>query len=268
MRNIFLILFLISFSTQAEIIEGISLPSADVLTNFVHNGRIIKIQYKVGDRVKSQDLLAKLDDSTERKQLAQQKFLASNTIDINRAEKELQFKTRAVEHLKKAVQKGAAAAKELDDVELDKVRTEMDLLKAKFEQKQHKLKAAELEQELKKFELRSSISGIIEDIKIEVGENADLREPAFRIVQTNPLWIDAAIPVSVAKVLRKGKNLELTFPSTPGLKSKKLGKIIYISSVADPASDTISVRLAVTNKENRLVGERVLIAIPKVKTEK
>ena len=257
---LFLTLFFLS--THADSVEGISLPSGDVLTNFVRDGRILKVNFKIGQRVKAGDVLATLDSSTEKKKLKQQEFLAKSVIDIQRFAKELVFKKKSVNHIREAVKKGAAAPKELSDAELEQVRTEMDLLKAKFEQKQHELKLHELQTDLIKFQLRSSLSGIIEDVKIEVGENADLREPAFRIVQIDPLWIDAAIPTQVAKKLSIKDKLKLTFPTTPGLKSNKTGTIIYVSSLADSASDTINIRLAINNKEQRLVGERVVIHLP------
>ena len=257
------IFFLYFLTLSAEQIEGISKPSADILSSFELRGLIVKVNVKEGQHVKKGTLLSKLDDSTQQHQLDQQKKLSENNIQIDRATQEHKFMTKAVQHLEKAVNKGAATEKELDEAKLEQIRAKLDIDFAKFEKEQHRLKYLELNSELKKFVLHSPVDGVIESVLVERGETSDPQKEAFRIVRTNPLWVDAAVPVEVAKTLKKGSKQKVIFPKSPNLPESQMGSVIYISSVADSASDTVTIRLEIPNEKGRLAGERVMIEFGK-----
>lgn len=260
LKKISTFVFLISFlSLSAEQIEGISKPSADILSSFELRGLIVKVNVKEGQQVKKGTLLSNLDNSTQQHQLNQQKKLAENNIQIERATQEHKFMTKAVKHLEKAVAKGAATDKELDEAKLEQIRAKLDIDFAKFEKEQHMLKYQELNSELKKFFLYSPVDGVIESVLVEEGETSDPQKEAFRIVRTNPLWVDAAVPVEIAKKLKKGSKQKVIFPKSPNLPDSQTGSVIYISSVADSASDTVTIRLEIPNEKGRLAGERVMI---------
>lgn len=259
-KHSFIILSLLSMlSLSAEKIEGISKPSADILTSFELRGLIVEVNVKEGQLIKKGTLLSKLDDDTQHHQLNQQKKLSENNIQVDRATQEHKFMSKAVKHLEKAVAKGAATDKELDEAKLEQIRAKLDIDFAKFEKEQHRLKYHELKSELKKFYLHSPVEGTVESVLVETGETSDPQKEAFRIVRTNPLWIDAAVPVHIAKNLKKGSKEKILFPKSPNLPDSQLATVIYISSVADSASDTVTIRLEVNNDKGRLVGERVMI---------
>ena len=75
--------------SQAEEIQAITTPSADVTLSFVVPGRLFEVLVKEGDQVKRNQLLARLDDKPERIQAQQFKVQAGDMSRIKAAEAEL-----------------------------------------------------------------------------------------------------------------------------------------------------------------------------------
>jgi multidrug efflux pump subunit AcrA (membrane-fusion protein) len=111
--------------------------------------------------------------------------------------------------------------------------------------------------------LKSPIDGKIETISKETGESVNALEEVIRIVRIDPLWIDVAVPMAQTANLRKGGKAVVEFPE-PG-KMTEEGQIIFISAVGDAGSDTLTVRVQVSNKTNRPARENVMVSFPKSK---
>jgi HlyD family secretion protein len=103
--------------------------------------------------------------------------------------------------------------------------------------------------------LKSPIAGTIEKIDVEVGEAVDGLADVLRVVKTDPLWIDVPVPLAKGRTLKLGQTAKVVFPDSDGV--PLVGKIIYISTVADAASSTLRTRVEVPNKLNRPAGEHV-----------
>jgi len=81
--------------------------------------------------------------------------------------------------------------------------------------------------------------------------------PVMRIISIDPMWIDVNVPTRQARnQLRKGQSAQVQFK---GVTQIKTGKIIKVASDADPASDTVRVRVELPNPEKRGTGETVTV---------
>lgn len=105
--------------------------------------------------------------------------------------------------------------------------------------------------------LKSPIAGTIDKIEVEVGEAANGLAGVVRVVKTDPLWIDAHVPLAKGRTLKFGQIAQVRFPDSDGEPIN--ARIIYISTVADAASSTLRTRIEVPNKLNRPAGEHVRI---------
>jgi multidrug resistance efflux pump len=108
-------------------------------------------------------------------------------------------------------------------------------------------------------QLRSPIDGWIEQIDVEVGESVSATTEVIRVVQTDPLWIDAPVPLAQATGLKAGMTARVACPGGGGQEWTAQGRVIFVASVADAASDTLRVRIEVPNKAKRPAGEHVLV---------
>ncbi len=85
-----------------------------------------------------------------------------------------------------------------------------------------------------------------------VGEAVEELEPVFQVVALNPLWVEFDCPVSDEKKFPMGKKVRVSLTSDAG--SQRVGEVIWVSSMANPASHTFRVRLRVPNTVNPWKG--------------
>jgi RND family efflux transporter MFP subunit len=232
--------------------------------SFLRAGRIAKVSVKGGDTVRAGQELARLDHATELAQLAQIKLeIINSKVSIQAAEVEL---ARKLAHLKRvaALAKTAAASdSERREAEYDVSMAELAVRKAQAEQEKAKQKLRLAEIQVEQMRLLSPINGRVERVFVGVGESVDALGPVVRVVKAGnePLRIDVPVPLPQAVKIRKGQTAFVRFESTTG---GVRGKVVGVSSTADPASRTLSVTVEVANPTGRPAGERVGVSFPGV----
>lgn len=240
-------------------VEAISLPQADIFLGFVTGGLVGKVMVKEGDRVKKGALLASLDDAAERIELERLTALAEDTTRLEAGEADLAQKRADLKKLQMAKEYGAATEMELEHATLAVTTAELQVRMEKFQRLQHQQNRDSLQAKLKRMQIVSSVSGGVEELRIEPGESVEALNPVIRVVQNNPLWVDVPVPMADARGLKLGMPVKVAFPEA--LDQPVQGRIIYLATVADAASDTRRVRVEVANPQGRMAGERVLVDV-------
>ncbi len=240
-------------------VRAISRPSADITLSFVQPGRIGKVPVKEGDLVKAEQVLVQQDDAAEQVLLAQLQAQAEDRTQIRASEASLEQKKVDLQKLEKAAAGKAATALEVEHARLDVTIAQLSLELALFEHEQAGRKYQEQKVRVEHMQLASPIEGRVEDVKVEVGESINVVTEAIRVVQTDPLWIDAPVPLDQALGLQAGKPATVHFGPADRPTSSEQGRIIFVAAVADAASGTLRVRVEVPNKAGRPAGEHVLV---------
>jgi membrane fusion protein (multidrug efflux system) len=240
-------------------VSAITRPSADVMLSFVQPGRIAKLPFKEGDLVKTGQMLVQQDDAAEQVMLAQLKAQAEDRTQIRASEASLAQKKVDLQKLEKAAASKAATALEVEHARLDVTIAGLSLELVTFEHEQAGRKYQEQQVRVEHTQLASPIDGRVEEIKVEVGESVNTTTEAIRVVQIDPLWIDAPVPLVQAMGLQAGKPAQVRFGSSEGPAGVVQGQIIFVAAVADAASGTRRVRVEVQNKTGRPAGEQVQV---------
>lgn len=240
-------------------VRAVTRPSADITLSFVQPGRVATVYCKEGDQVRSNQVLIRQDDAAEQVQLAQLKAQAEDITQIRASEASLAQKRVDLQKMEKAAASKAATALEVEHARLDVTVAELSLELAKFEHEQAGERYREQKIRVGHMQLESPIDGRVEDIKVEVGESLNAVTEAIRIVQTDPLWVDAPVPLSQALGLEAGKTAQVQFGPSDNPAKVESGRILFVAAVADAASGTLRVRVEVPNKDRRPAGEHVLI---------
>jgi membrane fusion protein (multidrug efflux system) len=242
-------------------IRAITKPSADIIQSFVQPGRIATVHFREGDAVKAGQALVQQDDAAEQVLLAQLKAQGEDMTQIRASEASLAQKKVDLQKLEKAAASNAATALEVEHAKLDVTIAQLSLELARFEHEQAGRKYQEQKVRVENMQLKSPIDGYIEKIDVEVGEsvNTSTNIDVIRVVQIDPLWIDAPVPLAQASGLKAGMTarVELAESGKKGLIGE--GRIIFVSAVADAASGTLRVKIEVPNKARRPAGEHVLV---------
>ena len=241
-------------------IRAITKPSADVAQSFVQPGRIAGVHFKEGDAVKAGQALIQQDDAAEQVLLAQLKAQSEDITQIRASEASLAQKKVDLQKLEKAAASNAATALEVEHAKLDVTIAQLSLDLARFEHAQAGRKYQEQKIRVENMQLKSPIDGYIEKIEVEVGESVNTTIEVIRVVQVDPLWIDAPVPLAQAVGLKAGMTarVELAESGKKGLIGE--GRISFVGAVADAASGTLRVKIEVPNKARRPAGEHVLVS--------
>jgi RND family efflux transporter MFP subunit len=243
--------------------EAVSKPSADIILSFVKPGRIYEVLCKEGDKVRTGKLLAKQEDRAELVRVKMLETQAADETKIKMTEAELLLKKKDLGKLEEALRKGAATEWETDHTRLDVEKTKIALERARLEHQQDIRRFEEASIEFDYLHLASPIDGYVEEVEIEAGESVQAFDSVMRVVQTDPLLIDVPIPVPLANQLMKDQAAIVIFPLANGQGDQAVeGKIENIASVAEAASNTLRVRIKVSNSQQRPAGERVIISFP------
>jgi RND family efflux transporter MFP subunit len=240
-------------------IESITMPQADIFLAFVTGGLVREVLIKEGNRVKKGTLMASLVDKAECIELERLMALAEDTTRFEAAEADLQQKRADMKKLQRASEQGAATKLEIEHATLAVTTAELQVRMEKFQRLQHQQNRDKLKAQLERMQIVSSISGEVEEIKIEPGESVEALVPVIRVVQNDPLWIDVPVPLAEGRKLKVGSRVKVSFPEA-GTQPVQ-GRVIHVASVADAASDTRRVRVEVPNPDRRIAGERVLVDV-------
>lgn len=248
-------------------VQAVTIPSADITLSFVVSGRIAEVLVKEGDTVEKGALLAALHDDPEKIQTEQLKVQAADKTRILSAKAELAQKMVDLEKLDAARKKGAVSEWEVAHMKLSVRMAKLSLRAATIEHEQFQRQYAQAIQQLARMRIVSPIPGRVEKVSMEVGEGVERLGPVVQLVRTDPLWLDVPVPLPIAKQLAMGQQAVVLFPGDPNGKSTD-GHIVYISSVADAASDTLRVRIEVGNPSDRPAGERVAVRFLQIRNGK
>lgn len=98
--------------------------------------------------------------------------------------------------------------------------------------------------------IKSSINGIVVERNVVIGQLVDAATNAFKVINTNKVWIDGQIyEKDLTKINQKTNAL---FTSATYLKEKFNGRIIYIGQTVDEQTRMITIRGEFSNSRNKL----------------
>lgn len=243
----------------AEPIKAITSPSRDLTLSFTRAGRLANVLVRQGQKVRAGEVLAQLDDSVEQKQLALLKAKADNTTAVQAAKLKLQRAKAVLEKVQSAYASKAAPQRELDDAQLDAGMAEIEVVSAQLEHEQNVGKYEQARLDLERMRLTCPADGEIERVMAKAGQSVDALAAAIRLVNVDPLWIDTPVPLDIGRRISAGGK---ALVQLPGLAVPAEGKVIHVSRVADPASETLEVRVELPNPSARLAGEHVTVTFP------
>ncbi|KPK80689.1 MAG: hypothetical protein AMJ81_11570 [Phycisphaerae bacterium SM23_33] len=240
--------------------EAITAPSEDLSLAFVISGKIAAVLVEEGQKLAPGQPLVQLDDAVERVRLGLLKARAENTTPIKAAQLRLDRCSAILKKIEKAYAENASPERELEEARMNKAEAELSLEMSRFEHEQDEGKYTEARLALERMRLLSPAAGRVEQTLVKPGESVDALAPVIRIVRIDPLWIDVPVPLPRAGKLKPGQAALARF-SDPQ-EAPVTGRILRIAAVADAASETLEVRVALPNPTGRPAGEHVTVCFP------
>lgn len=211
-------------------LPGATEPAEDVWLAAEQSGVIEQIAVEEGDRVNAEEKLLQVDSSHWRELL-------------NQARIEAEHAARDAERYAPLVEEGA-----LSDRDHDQVLYRRDIADVA-------LKQAEIE--LSRCDVFAPLSGIIESIPVEAGEYVNAGEPVVRLVDLSTVFAVVNVPERDVVHIKSGVPVPV---KVTALDNVYTGRVDYVAAVADPATHTYRIKIALDNSSGGLRGGMLLEA--------
>ncbi|NVK42879.1 MAG: efflux RND transporter periplasmic adaptor subunit [Oceanospirillaceae bacterium] len=233
----------------AEQLDCVIEPSevADVSSSV--SGIMSEVLVKRGDWVEKGETLARLESSVEQAsfELARAEAEAQNQIQARRARLSL-----AKKRLQRALELSKTSA--ISSQEVDEAKTDVELAAAELSEAQHNRRLAQLrlaraQSLLDLRTIKSPVAGVVTKIHTSAGESVEDR-PIMSIVQIDPLYVEAIVPVSLFGRIHEGDVFHV-YPEEP-VSGDFVARVSLVERVIDAPSGTFGVRLNLPNSDRLL----------------
>ncbi len=234
-------------ATSVTILTGMTAPHWTATLGAVMPGRIAKIAIVEGQHVQEGELLVALDDRVQRMRTEIAHAASKSRLHIDLVRAKLQKTERDLERLTQLRGARSAATRELTDAKSAVTIARLGLELAEFEHEQAVREYHRQQFLLEQLAVRAPFAGYVSPLHKQVGEIVDEREDVVTVVQLNPLEVVVDAPLHFLPTLQIGD----TVPVLPvgDTWTERKATIVLVGPVADPASQTVRVKLTVANPE-------------------
>ena len=209
-------------------------PNQDVRISAMVSGRVTELPVAEGDRIRSGELVAKIDDRPYQDQLSQVEAAETE------AEANLENAKLSLDRNQNLVGRGIAARKDLEDA-----RTQESVAEASVKQTKAALELARLQ--LQRTTSAAPFDGVVVKRFASVGEQVDgtAAQPLVEVAALGEVELAGNVPASDLGALHAGENVAFTSQTFPGKNFG--GRVVAISPAVDPATNAGLVRIRISN---------------------
>lgn len=176
-------------------------------------GTIIALYVKAGDHVSKNQVLAQLDNSILKQNIAQAQTQADLAATVYQRQKNLWDQ---------------------------KIGTEVQFLQAKASMEGAQKQVASLRQQSDNYRIVSPISGTVDQMDLKMGQVASPGAAGIRIVNADNLKVKADVPESYATRVKQGQDVVVVFPdANDSLRTK----LTFAAKVIDPGSRSFGIEI-------------------------
>ncbi len=206
---------------------------------------------KPGDFIEIGQPLVQLESSVERAKVKLARQKVASTSEIGRLKVQLRYAKLNNKRMIELFAKKSVSQFEKDKSDTEVALAEFDLAKAKDKRKIARLdlELALIQLELKT--IKSPINGVVIDSYATVGESVADR-PIMKLAQIDPLRVELIAPTEYFGLILSGMEVEIQ-PERPANRTYK-ATVTVVDQLIDPASGSFTVRMALPNPGDQLVG--------------
>lgn len=225
-------------------------------------GLIASVNVEEGRMVRANEILASLDTSTQEASLAVAQKRAMARGEIESAEAEVKLYATKLQTIQQLRFAGNATQEEVDRAAADHAIALGKLKVAKEEFEVRQLEVIRVQRAIESMRIRSPIDGMVTRIFKHKGEYAAPGDPlVLQVMQISKLRATFSVRADVAA--RLALNQQVTVKT---MNQSAVGTVEFVSSVIDPDSGTVRVRVQIDNSTGRYrVGARCSLEIDGVK---
>jgi RND family efflux transporter MFP subunit len=215
------------------------------------DGVVAEVFAETGATVKKGQLLAKLDD----RQLTAERDAALAKARSTEADLKNWEATLKIAQTERDRSEQLWAAQIIAKTQEEKAKFQYDATVFEVERQREDMKYAEqalksLELELEKTRITAPFDGVVARRYLHLGQQVAKNDRLFWISAVQPLRVKFALPEAYVGRVRKGTELVVVTSATPG--DSHPARVVFVSPVVDPSSDTIDVTAELQGRSTNL----------------
>jgi len=215
--------------------SGEILPRYETALGFRLGGKIVARPVDVGDVVKANTVVARLDPQDQK--------LNTKAVRSRLAAAQAAY-TQAMADVKRYTE--LYEKKFISRAEFDRRRTEFEVAKAQYEQVQAELLVTENQAQYT--QLQAGHAGVITAVEAEVGQVVAAGQTVVRIARTGEREVAISVPENKLAELRDASDIRITLWADP--QRVFSGKVREVSPVADPVTRTYAARISLLDADS------------------
>lgn len=245
-------------AAQAVTVDCVVEPAQKVKIGSAATGLVSEVLANRGDRVEAGQVIARLDSSVEEANLAIARAQASSTENVEAQRTRVELYRKRVERSGKLAP-GITTQEKLDQQDADFQIGQRDLQTELLKNRLAGLEQKRAEAMLGLRVIRAPIAGLVTEKLLAPGEFVRQETPVYTIVQLDPLYVEAYVPVAEWGRVRLGGAGTVRLEEPIG--GEYEAKVTVVDHVFDAASGTFGIRLELPNPKNALpAGQRCKVA--------
>ena len=245
------------FANEATELDCLVKPEMYIDLSSPVDGVLESILVKKSDIIKKGQELAKLESSIEqaRVNLAEQEASIDNQIHAKKIHHE--FSKRKHKRLADLYKKKAISFQDKDEAETEVALAKAEILQAKLDKQKAQLKLELAIAELNQRTIKSPIDGIVIERYVMPGESVNDR-PILQLAKVDPLLVEVLAPAELFGLIKPHMPVEIR-PEAPANSSYQ-ATVSVVDRIIDAASGSFTIRLALPNPDDKLIGGTKCIA--------
>lgn len=243
--------------TAPPTLAGFTAPARIAVLAAVQPGLIEHIHVWEGDAVEEGELLAQLDARVHVARLEIARQSAQSVASIDQARVRLHRAELDSQRLQSLGQN--AAPREIDNAQLEIEEARCALRQAEDVHAANQLNVRLQTELLNQMRIFAPFAGYVARVSKQSGEIVEEREPLLTLVDLSELEVVADCPIERAATLAVGMSV-CVYPTAPPAE-KRIGRVVFVSRVADAASQTVRIRVRIDNRDRPwIAGLRVTLS--------
>lgn len=244
-----LLLLFFGSALQARTITGLVYPLHDITLSAGVAGVVMQRPVEPGQQVRANQIVLSLDDRVQTIESARRKVVFDDQSEITSIRERTVILSTLLDDSRAVYkQTGAVSKDELLRLEAEYVSARGRLEQLIEQKKRERLEYDTAEQERLQRHITAPVNGVVTKIIPQVGEWAKPGDPIVLLVDASTAVLHIAIPHKELGTLKLGSIQNISLES--GAKGSHIvGRVTFISPVADPASGLVEVRITFANRQ-------------------
>ena len=248
---------------SAEQFVGLVHPVQEVALSMGVGGVVSRLNVRPGQAVKAKQVLMVLDDRMQSLEVNRRQVIWNDNSELDSA----RDRARALQTMYQNTKRVFDSTGSISRDELVRLEVEHSAARGRVEQlvAQKRREKIEYDGALQERSLRDMTApraGVITKIGAKAGEWAKPGEAQMVLVDASTCYLTTNVPLKVVPGLKAGQAIEVRFEDSAGT-APVMGKVALVSSVADPSSGLVEVRVDLPNRDLKIrPGIKGFIALP------